>query len=364
MNQRDRYFITFIIGYFKALHSFSVFQNYYLYPAVLAKSVGFKSVIIIKEGTDLLKSDPHFEKDIIVIEYKNIFQFMCILTKFSFKNSVFYINNHNIRSYIALIFTGIFGRINIFMGHIQPKRTTYARQKVFNFVIRFTSFIRLNNISEKRFLKEECGVPDKKLVVIPIAIDMNNFSLIQKDYSKRRGLVYYGNTTTQKGFPTMFEAVSLVKKHIPDIEFHIVGSRGDYIPEDNVSRYGLEKNIFFHGPHKHGPQLNDLLNSFEVFIISTKAEGQCMAVYEAALSGNALCLPKIMSFEENFKGMALFHDLNDSDALAKNIVTFLRNKDLISSYNQKNRNYIKEKFSEEKVKKDFISFLLSVRDVR
>lgn len=356
----EKYFVTFIIGYFKALHSFSIFQNYYLYPAILAQMAGFKTVVIVKEGVDLLKEDPHFNGNVIVIEYKNIFQFIFLLVRFCFKNSVFYINNHNIRSYIALVITGFLGRINIFMGHIQPKRTTQLRQMIFNTVIYFTTYVRLNNQNEKKYLTEVHCVPEEKLIVIPIAIDMNNFFLKESNYLKRNGVVYYGNTTTQKGFPTMFEAISIVKKDIPNIEFHIVGSKGDYLPEEHIFEYGLEKNVFLHGPFKHGEELNDLLNTFEIFIISTKAEGQCLAVYESALSGNALCLPKIMSFEENFKDKALFHELGDSEVLAKNIITFLTDKNLIVSYNDKSRDYIKKEFSEERVRGDFLHFLTNI----
>lgn len=361
MYTKDKYFVTFIIGYFKALHSFSDFQNYYLYPVLLAKESGFKTVIIVKEGANFLRSDPHFSQDIVVIEYKNIVQFVLLLTKFSFKKSIFYINNHNIRSYIALFLTGIFGCVNIFMGHIQPKRTTYIRQKIFNFIILFTTYVRLNNQSEEKFLINECGVPSKKIVVIPIAINNNAFHLEQVDYSKRKGLLYYGNTTTQKGFPTMFEAVSLVKREVPDIEFHIVGSRGDYYPEDHVDEYGLAGNVFFHGSFSHGTKLNNLLNQFKIFLISTKAEGQCLAVYESALAGNALCLPKIMSFEDNFKDKALFHDLNDSKQLAENILMFLRNEKMIYFYNKKCQRYILENFSQQKIRESFLNFLNQVK---
>ena len=314
-NKKGKYFVSFINGYFPALHSFSVSQNYYLYPLLLALELGYKPIAIVQGGVNVLRSDPHFDSRITVIEYKNFFQYSYLIARYSFLRAIFYINTHSLPSYFSLVLTKLLACPSIFMGHIQPKRTTKLRQIIFNWVLFFVDRVRLNNESEKKFLSD-CGIDRKKLYVVPIAINGSVFYKNNFDYSSRKDVVYYGNTTNQKGLPTIFEAVAIIKKEIPDIKLHIVGSRGDYNPEEGIQRYNLKDNVVLHGAFSHGVELNNLLNRFSVFVISTKGEGQCLAVYESALAGNALCLPKIMSFEDVFKDKALFHDLGDADGLA------------------------------------------------
>lgn len=353
---KKKYFVSFIVGYFPALHAFDVYQNYYLYPLILAKELGFKPVVIIKEGEECMKNDPNLPNDLLIIEYKNFPHFLYLLSKYSFLGSLFYINNHGALSYIAIFFSKLFFCKNIFMGHIQPKRTTKIRQYIFDLVIFFTNRVRLNNLTEKSFLLGR-GFSHKKLYIVPFAFNSTVFYKKTFDYKKRSDLVYYGNTTKQKGIPVLLEAVSIVKETVPGILFHIVGSRGDYNPDIDIAKYQLENNVVQHGAFKHGEALNTLLNQFSVFIISTKAEGVCMAVYEAALAGNALCLPNIMSFENTFKGKALFHDVSDAHKLAENILIYLQDQNLIQNYNEKCRKMILSEFDEKTIKKELIQLL-------
>jgi glycosyltransferase involved in cell wall biosynthesis len=355
-NTKQKHFVSFVIGYFPALHKFAPYQNYYLYPNILADEIGYQSIIVVKEGERDLLHDPNLPKTVQVIEYKNFLHFIFLLTKYSLLRSVFYINNHRPESYFAIIFTKLFLCKNIFMGHIQPKRTSSFRQKVFEIVLLFTSRVRLNNTSEQKFLIER-GIKKDKIYIVPIAVDGTKFYKTNTDYSKRKDIFYYGNTTTQKGIPTIMESLLEVKKHLPSTVLHIVGSRGDYNPEIDIKRLGLEEYVVLHGTFGHGERLNDILNQFLVFVIDTKAEGQCLAVYESALSGAALCLPNIMSFTEVFRDKALFHDLGDLKGLANNIVTYLTDTKRVESDNIKASNMIKSEYNQEAVKKLFIELI-------
>lgn len=354
--KKKRFFVCFIDGYFKALHSFSASQNYYLYPLLVASEIGYKPVAIVRGGADLMVSDPHFRSDITVIAYKNGFQYFCLLIKYSLRQSIFYVNSHTIPSYVSLVTSKLFMCKTIFMGHIQPKRTTKVRQFIFNTVLFFVDKVRLNNDSEKAFLVEQ-KIDPRKLHTVPLVVNNSAFYRINNDYSTRKDIVYYGNTTRQKGLPTIFEAFTIVKHEFPEVLLHIVGSRGDYDPKCDIDKYEIEGSVILHGPYPHGNALNSLLNSFLVFVISTKGEGQCLAVYESALAGNALCLPRIMSFQEVFKDKALFHDLNDAHGLAKNIITYLKDIELIKSYNDDCIEMIQTGYSEHAIEKKIVSLL-------
>jgi glycosyltransferase involved in cell wall biosynthesis len=353
---KKKYFVSFVIGYFPALHQFAPYQNFYLYPLLVAKEMGYAPVLIIKEGMLEAQTDPNLEPSIVLIEYSGFIHFLFILTKYAAKNAVFYINNHQPLSYFALIYTKLLGQNNIFMGHIQPKRTSKFRQFVFDCVLLFTTRVRLNNSNEVKFLQQR-GLSEAKLFIAPIAISPKSFSLTETDYSKRRDIVYYGNTTAQKGIPTLLSALEQVIKQFPEIKLHIVGSRGNYDPNPDIKRLGLEQSVVQHGAYRHGSELNQLLNQFLVFVLDTKAEGQCMAVYEAALAGNALCLPLIMSFDGIFENKALLHPLGDSEVLAHNIIIYLKDIDLIKKHNELCRNMTVEVYSESVVKAALVKLL-------
>jgi glycosyltransferase involved in cell wall biosynthesis len=242
------------------------------------------------------------------------------------------------------------------MGHIQPKRTSWLRQLIFEAVIIFTNRVRINNTTEQSFLMGR-GVNKNKLYVVPIAVDSSQFYNCNPGHLKRKDIFYYGNTTTQKGIPTILEALVEVRKKLPETRLHIIGSRGNYNPEQDILRLGLTDIVIQHGAFLHGEKLNSILNQYSVFVLSTKAEGQCLAVYESALSGAALCIPNIMSFTDIFEHKALFHEFGDKDTLAENIITYLSNPDIATKHNQLAVDMILSEYNEEVVKQAFVKLL-------
>ncbi len=92
-----------------------------------------------------------------------------------------------------------------------------------------------------------------------------------------------------------------------------------------------------------------VLNSFAVCVNSSFDEGQCVAVYDAALCGCALCLPKIMSFIGVFSGKALFHEPTDSAKLAENLLYYLQHPGIAEGQNERCRQDILRDCSEAAV---------------
>ena len=88
---KNKYFINFIHGYFKSLHSFVLVENYHLYTFLVAKQAGFNNfVAIVKKGTDILRADPNLKVlqdeygiNIIILDHKNIVNFKLLVLKYS-----------------------------------------------------------------------------------------------------------------------------------------------------------------------------------------------------------------------------------------------------------------------------------------
>lgn len=364
-SMKNRYFINFIHGYFKSLQEFSLSENYHLHVFIGAKKAGYnKFFLIIREGMDILKEDSNlkilkdeYDIDILILDYKNIFNFYYLLLKFSlvsFKQGVLiYFNSHELETYLGLIFSKIFsfGKIkNVFMAHTQPKRgglgnanlKQFLQDKIlFKF---FTDRIRLNNITEEEYLINN-KVKKEKLFILPLVVDERIFTKV-KDYKDRKDLLYFGQLSKKKNIPTILKALKEIhnNKNYDYVKLNIVGKETGYFLKEDLEILDIVNIVNKYGfvPLK---DLNNILNNFLIYLNDSQDEGQCVAVFEAALSGCALCLPNIMSFKDVFKNKALFHEVGDYKKLSENIIYYLENPGLIKDHNEKNIKMIREEYN-------------------
>lgn len=341
-----KYFVSFIHGYFHNLHQFSAEENYHLHALKVAKDMGYKPIFILRGNeTDKneMETDPHFDPAIKIIMYKNFFHFLYQIIKYSAKSSVFYVNSYEWQSFTVPFFT----RHAIFMAHTQPKRQTVLKQYVQDFVYKFFWRIRLNNVTEKEYLLER-GTKEKKLFVVPLVVAFDYF--YKKEGDQRKDLVYFGNITKKKNLPTILRAVNIVRKDKPETILNVVGKIMDDEFQKVVDELNLSKNIKTYG-FIPLDKLADTLNGNLIYINASFDEGQCVAVYDSALCGCALCLPNIMSFTGVFKDKALFHDVTDYEKLAKNILYYLNNPNKAEKDNEECIAMIKRDYNKEIVEK-------------
>lgn len=351
---KDKKFVSIIWGYPRHMYGFAPEENYHLHALKVAKDLGFKPYAIVMGNKENMTNDPNFDEDINVIDYKNLIQFFLQVLKFSFQNSVFYVNSYEWQSFVIPFLS----RRTIFMAHTQPKRQTVMKQKIQNFVYKFFTAIRLNNEEEKKFLIKQ-GINPAKLFVVPLVVSQDVFKVIDPN-EKRTELVYFGNVTELKNVTTIIEGFEIVKKIYPEIKLHIIGNIWHQKTTERINSSTYNKDIILHGFVPMNKHLNTKLNKRLIFLNSSKTEGQCVAVYDAALAGCVLCLPKIMSFAGVFKDKALFHDILDYNKLAENIVYYIKTPDLIIKHRNKCIKMIKEKYSKETVEKKITNLIKSI----
>lgn len=374
---KNKYFINFIQDYFKSLQGFSLVENYHLHTFLVAKEAGYNKLItIIKGGEDILRSDPNlkvlqekYNINLKIIPYKNIFNFIYQILKYSlkFSCSTFYTNGHNLYMYMCIVLPKIFSfgfSKNIFMAHTQPIRGGLGKAKLKQFIqdkIIFRFFIdriRLNNLTEEKFLISR-GVKKDKLFVAPLVVDDKLFSRT-RNIAERKDLLYFGQLTKKKNVTNILKAFKQVlrQEKYKNLKLHIIGKVGtDYNLEKDIQDLSLENNIIKYGfvPLK---ELNEKLNQTLIYLNDSEDEGQCVAVFEAALSGNALCLPNIMSFREVFQDYSEIHKQGNVEDLTRNIIDYLENPIKIENDNEKAIQMIKENYNDkivsEKMKELFI----------
>lgn len=335
-------FVSIIWGYHQQMHTLSASENYHLQALKAAKLAGYRvKALMIDAGADISK-DFHkvglSDGDVEVLSYASVWQYFKYLHKN--RSSVIYANTFTWQSFLVPFIC----RRAIFMGHDSVQRKTALKQFVENFVFKFYKKIRVISEDERSFLKDQ-GVKEDKIVVLPLAVDVQHF-LREDSAEERTGLIFLGNVTPDKNIPDILRALVIVKKTRPDVYLDIIGEIRDPAFARLVEENQLGESIRIHGFIPHD-QLLPYLQKTKIYLNSSISEGQCLAAYEAALAGNALCLPATLSFLGTFKDKALFHQLCDHEKLAQNILDYLDNPELIKQHNEKCRELISKMYNPE-----------------
>lgn len=346
-------FISIIWGYIPHLQNLSPEENYHMHINKIADELDYETYIIIKNDKDIILNDPNLNPNTKIIDYKNIFVFIFNVIKFSFQKSTFYVNSYEWQSFIVPFLT----RRTIFMAHTQPKRQTKLKQVIQNFVYKFYTKIKLNNEDERNFLITQ-GTPLNKLVVVPLVVSDDVFKMIDIQ-SERKDLVYFGNITEKKNLITIIKAFELVNQKYPSIKLNIIGNIFDQNIPKFIEQSSASNNIVLHNFLPNNLVAQEL-NKNLICINSSFDEGQCVAVYDAALCGCVLCLPNIMSFTGVFKNKALFHDTMDYQKLSSNILDYIENPDLVIKNREAVITMIKDEYSKEIIESKLKKLILEV----
>jgi glycosyltransferase involved in cell wall biosynthesis len=213
------------------------------------------------------------------------------------------------------------------------------------------------NDYEKEWLKKE-GFSEK-WIVIPLVVSEKNYKEIP---STEANILMLGHIVFPKKNPeTMIRAIqNVIRKH-PNIHIYQVG--------DNVSSRNTEWKTFeellveadirdhftLYGRRKEALRELDLPTS--IYINSSLMEGQCIAVYDASLLGNALCLPHMSSFLGILDEKVLYHETFDHEKLAENICFYIEHpkerKDSIDDNRQWIHKHHNFSYIQERIQKEF-----------
>ena len=119
------------------------------------------------------------------------------------------------------------------------------------------------------------------LEIITGSVDVPEHSV---GYQKREAdLIFVGRLTEYKRPDRLFDVIGLVAKRIPNLAVHIVGDGPDQLAlAQQAERLGITDNIRFLGQRS---DVQQLLGSARVFMLTSRWEGLSIAMMEAMVAG-------------------------------------------------------------------------------
>jgi len=180
------------------------------------------------------------------------------------------------------------------------------------------------------------GIPENKIKLIPLSFSPPDISKSEERTIKKTRLIFVGRIVPLKNLDILLEAVKIVKKDIPEIEFIIVGEEisgrlyGDtgykQKLESLIDVLEIKENIKFVG-WKTDKELWDVYQNSDLFLFASTYENFGLPLLEAAHFGLPLVSTDVGVakdlIDEN-KGGSIISKL-DANEYAKKIITLLKN---------------------------------------
>lgn len=199
-----------------------------------------------------------------------------------------------------------------------------------------------------------------KVMVIPNGLNTERFSFIKnirksQNSTKRVGIV--GRFNEQKGHIYFVEAAARIVKFYKNVEFIFVGD-GPLRPmiEQRVKAYGLDKRCQFLGVRS---DVGDLLQTFDVFVLSSLWEGMPISLLEAQYFGvasvvtNVGGIPEVI--EDGYNGLIV--QPKDTDGLASAILKVLRDDSMRNRLGQNGKEVFRHRFTIDKMADTYIDLI-------
>ncbi|MDO8524127.1 MAG: sugar phosphate nucleotidyltransferase [bacterium] len=195
---------------------------------------------------------------------------------------------------------------------------------------------------DKDFAKERFKIPERKIRLVPNAIDTELFKPQKVEKEKGR-VVFVGRLSKEKNLFNLIEGASGLQINLVFI--------GQGNLKDELERFAKEKNVSieFNGKIDNN-KLPDELNKAEIFILPSLYEGCPKALLEAMACGLSCIATDVEGIKE-----VITHKENgylcqtDSQSIRLALKDVLGNKELQEKIGQKARETILENFSLEKI---------------
>lgn len=222
----------------------------------------------------------------------------------------------------------------------------YIRMKLYSLTNNFSDLdTNVSNEALERFIKIKAF--DEKAIAIYNGIDLKKFEFSKKSREYVINIIAVGRLTEQKDYPNFLKALSLLpNKSIINVKIVGDGSEKNNI-QKLISEYNLENTVEMLGRREDIPQL---FSKADIFVLSSLYEGFGLVVAEAMASNTFVVATDSGGVKEVMGGYGILVPPNDSEALAKGILSAINLSDEeIRINNSGARNHVSNNFDIDKI---------------
>jgi len=200
----------------------------------------------------------------------------------------------------------------------------------------------------------------KRLIVSPNGVDLKSFRKLPSTL-KLYDAVFFGRVMEEKGIPNLLKAWKIVTTQLPNAKLLLLGGSTPQAKEtyiETINRVGLSRNVVL-SDFVPDEEAIRLLNSSQIFVLPSKAEGFGLAIVEAMAVGLPCILSDIPALRENFHSAAVFVEPQNPNQLAQAILTLLSDPEKRKKLTYKGQKLVKQ-FSWDAVAEKELEILKSV----
>jgi glycosyltransferase involved in cell wall biosynthesis len=220
---------------------------------------------------------------------------------------------------------------------------------------RFADLVVANSQSAGQVAVEHERVPRAKLRIIAGGIDLGSYAVRPGDsiLSANAAIGMVANFSLVKGHVTLIKSIPLILESYPNAKFVLVGEGGQRLHIESLCReLGVSESVTFAGQVL---DVRSYLERFDVFVLTSFAEGASNALLEAMATGLPVVVTEVGGNKEAvIDGQnGLLVPPGDPAALAGAILGLLKNPEMARQMGRCGRARIEQEFSLTSMIKQF-----------
>lgn len=243
---------------------------------------------------------------------------------------------------------------------LKTKLIRWVQVQLYRLSVPLLDKIIFLNPDDPKDLLEKHSIKAKQAEVLgAIGLDLTDYAFVQPNTLKHR-FIFIGRLLAEKGINEYIGAAKLVKQQYPDAEFVVLGGLDEGNP-GGLKKAQLEalikENIIIYPGH-----VDDVprwIAEASVFVLPSYREGVPRSTQEAMAIGRAVITTDVPGCRETVE-----HGVNgfivprcDEKALAKTMIKFIENSELIEKMGLESYRIAQEKFDVVEVNKKLVQIL-------
>ncbi len=162
-------------------------------------------------------------------------------------------------------------------------------RKIWLRLLNLADFIGARGNNSAEYLIKRGSVPPQKIFIPPNVFDFGEFIARKKEIKYQ--IISVGSLVPDKRMDILLRAIVLIKQNIKHIKVAVIGSgKLERRLKSLAEQLGLTENVDFLGTKEN---IQDYLNTSQVFVMTSRNEGLPMAMIEALSCGLPVVVPNV-----------------------------------------------------------------------